>query len=153
MLFVILIFEIFTLYLFKKEENRKRLDTWLGEYYYSAKSDEGWREYEISIFKINENYYAELTCSCDLRIEIRLLGYVKGNENSIEIFFRDILPGDSLYENNRYKKDELLVVLTYEDMELQTSWYAFRQNPDLCNKEEEIEGIYFKKIEWFSDDK
>lgn len=90
----------------------------------------------------------ELTRGYALKPETRSLGYVKGNENSIDIFFKEALPGDSLYENDRYKEDELLVVLSYADMELQTSWYAFRQEyPNLWEKEEGIEGIYFKKIE------
>lgn len=118
---LLILFVIFTYVLYKKEGNKKRLDTWLGGYYYSAKSDEGWREHEISIFKINKNYYAEIICSCDLRMEIRLLGYVKENENSIDIFLKDILAGNNPDKDGRYKKDELLIVLPYTDMELHTS--------------------------------
>lgn len=148
MLFVILIFEISVHCFIEAKENKRELDTWLGCYHFSAELEEGWRDYEISIFKINGNYYVELTRGYALKPETRSLGYVKGNENSIDIFFKEALPGDSLYENDRYKEDELLVVLSYADMELQTSWYAFRQEyPDLWEKEEGIEGIYFKKIE------
>lgn len=42
-----------------------------------------------------------------------------------------------MYENDRCKEDELLVMLSYVDMELQTLWYAFRQEySDLWEKEE-----------------
>lgn len=106
------------------------------------------RECEISIFKINEDYYAEIICSCELQTEIRLLGHVKGDENSIDIFFRDILPGAGLYEGGRYEKNELLIALSYTDMELQSTWYALRKEyPNLWEKEEGLRGTYFKKTE------
>lgn len=148
LLAVVLISEIYFFYFSEIKENEKELDTWLGYYFFSAELEVGWRDYEISIFKIKGKYYAELTRSYALQPETRSLGYVKGDKNSINIFFKDILPGDSLYENDRYKEDELLIALSYADKELQTSWYALRQEyPKLEEKGEEVKGIYFKKIE------
>lgn len=68
--------------------------------------------------------------------DTRTLGYIKGDKKLINIYFEDTFPEDSLYEDDRYKKNELLVTVSYVDTELQTSWYALRKEyPILCEEE------------------
>ena len=150
-LFVILILEIFLYAFFENKDNEKELDTWLGWYCFNSKFVTNGKSFsdrnEIYIFKINGDYYAELICN-GVPHPARLLGYVKGNENSINIFFKDILPGDSLYEENRYEDDELLVALLYEDSELYTSWHALRREYSIILEK----GLYYRKVRQYSED-
>lgn len=77
----------------------EELDTWKGTYNYSETYDhndgEGeWYfiDYEIMIFKIDGDYYAKLTGN-GWFTQKRLLGYVKGDKNSIDIYLKENMPG------------------------------------------------------------
>lgn len=145
---IALILEFFCLNYLKREENKRELSTWLGGYCYCGQLEDGKRCYTIDIYEIDRKYYAELVRRNGLEPDTRTLGYVKGGGKSINIYFEDTLPGDSLYEDDRYKKNELLMILSHTDTELQTSWYTFRQeHPVLCGEEEGITGVVFEKEE------
>lgn len=158
---ILIIFLLFAgLFYRKKEINREDLDIWLGAYSYSElyKFDDENVDvhFGLIIYKDDGNYYAEFKNTGDsLRVQdysvilqSRSLAYIKGNEESIDICFKSTLPGDSLYGiSERYKKNELLLTLTYSDYELQTSWHALQEEePVLGESEEKMEGAYFRKI-------
>lgn len=80
----------------------ERLDRWIGKYDYAETyehNDGGgmWYfiNYEIIIFKIDGDYYAKLTGD-GWYTQKRSLGRVIGNKNSIDIYFMENMPGDSL---------------------------------------------------------
>jgi len=151
---IIFFLAIFVLlfYFVKVIDRRKELDGWLGKYDYAESYEHNSGEmkyvvdYDIIIFKDGKNYYAEL-CGNGWFLETRSLAYIKGDKNSIDIIFKQTLPGDSLYGvKERYDKDDLLITLTYDNSELQSSWYALQQeHPFLCDSEEQMEGTYFNK--------
>lgn len=124
---IVLILGFFCLNYLKREENKRELSTWLGGCCYCGQLEDGKRCYTIDIYEIDRKYYAELVRRNGLEPDTRILGYVKRDGKSINIYFEDTLPGDSLYEDDRYKKNELLMILSHTDTELQTSWYTFRQ--------------------------
>lgn len=141
-------------------DNRKELDTWLGVYGYSEMygNDEEriQLDFDIMIYKVNNNYYAEFENrgysfnpkSYELFLETRSLAYIKGNEDSIDIFFKETLPGDSLYEmEKQYKEGELMLTFTRKETGLYTMWYALKQeHPVLCENESATEDIYYIKL-------
>ena len=148
------------LYSRKREIDRQDLDMWMGAYFYSElyKFDDENVDvrFELIIYKDDGNYYAEFKNTgysltkqdYSVLFQSRSLAYIKGNEESIDICFKKTLPGDSQYGvSERYKKNELLLTLTYSDSELQSSWYALQEEePVLGESEEKIEGVYFTKI-------
>lgn len=114
----------FIIYLFlalafyrEKAMDTKVLDTWIGIYSYSEfykfDNENIDVDFELIIYRDEGNYYAEfknvgyllgekgfseILCS-------RTLAYITGNEESINIYFKKTLPGDSLYgTSERYKK-------------------------------------------------
>ncbi|MCM1232911.1 MAG: DUF5991 domain-containing protein [Ruminococcus flavefaciens] len=142
---------------FKKEINENELDTWLGAYsyceFYKFDNENIQADFELIIYKDDDNYYAEFKNSgyslrkkdFSLLLQSRSLAYIKGNEKSIDIYFKKTLPGDSLYGTaERYKRNELLLTLTCSDSELQSAWYALQaEEPVLSGSGEEIKGVYF----------
>ncbi len=142
------------LYYFLTAYRAEELDTWIGKYDYTKTYEhndvEGMAyviDYEIIIFKIDGDYYAKLTGD-GWFTQKRSLGYVEGDNNSINIYFKENMPGDSLYQNgiDRYEEGELLITLSYVGSELHTSWHALRDAfLTLCDIEGEIEGVYFEK--------
>lgn len=154
--FIIFLFLALTFYR-EKAMNTKVPDTWIGIYsyseFYTFDNENIDVDFELIIYKDGGNYYAEfknvgyllgkkgfseLLCS-------RSLAYIKGNEESIDIYFKRTLPGDSLYgTSERYKRNELLLTLTYSGSELQSTWRALQgEEPVLSGSEEKMEGIYF----------
>lgn len=141
----------------QKERNREELDAWLGAYSFSKlyKFDNENIDvrFELIIYKDDGNYYAEFKNTgysqqkedFSILLQSRSLAYIKGNEESIDIYFKSTLPGDSLYgESERYKRNELLLTLTFSDSGLQSSWHALQgEEPVLREKEEMVEGTYF----------
>lgn len=131
-------------------KNRKGLDTWLGEYTYSEEFEHNngesgyWVGYDIIIYKVDSKYYAELRGD-GWFLQTKSLAYINGDKSSINIFFKETLPGDSLYGIvERYEEDTLMVTLTQQDGQLYSEWYALRQeHPVLCEDKGKIEGIYF----------
>lgn len=99
------------------------------------------------IYRDDGKYYAELEGN-GWFLQTRSLAYVVGNENSIDIIFRSSLPGDSLYViSERYKRNELLLTLTYNGSELQSTWHVLQgEEPVLSESGEKIEGVYFTEI-------
>ena len=140
--------------------NVKELDTWLGRYSYSElykfDNENVDVNFELIIYKDDGNYYAEFkNIGYSLRkkdysvlLQSRSLAYIKGDEESIDIYFRQTLTGDSLYGiSERYKKNELLLRRTTSDSELQTLWYELQEEePVLGESEEKVQGVYFTKI-------
>lgn len=132
---------------------RKALNNWLGKYGYSETYPHNSGDmyyvvdYEITIYEDRGIYYAELTGS-GWFLSTRSLAYVEGDRNSIDIIFKQTLPGDSLYgEMERYEKDDLLITLTYNNSELYSLWYELQQeHPFLCDSEELMKGAYFIKL-------
>lgn len=150
MLFVIIF--LIGLFLVKETGKRDELDDWLGMYGYFEAFEhiDGvvnyTVNYEIIIYKDEQTYYAELRGN-GWFLQTRSLAYVEGDENSINIIFKQTLPGDYLYGRvERYEKDELLITLTYEKSELISSWYALQHEyPVWWDSEEPMKGIYFTK--------
>ncbi len=149
---VILIWVV--LYYFLSTYSKGVLDKWIGKCDYTKTYEhndvEGMAyviDYEIIIFKMDGDYYAKLTGD-GWFTQKRSLGYVEGDNNSINIYFKENMPGDSLYQNgiDRYEEGELLITLSYVGSELHTSWHALRDAfLTLCDIEGEIEGVYFEK--------
>ncbi len=144
----------------KTVNNRKKLDTWIGVYGYSEVYEYDEEriqiDFDIMIYKIDENYYAELENkgyifypkSYELFLEMRSLAYIKGDGDSIDIFFKGNMPGDSLYGmEERYKEGELMLTLTRKEDGLYSAWYALKQeHPVLCEMENIAEDIYYIKL-------
>lgn len=143
---------IIAVYWTKLMQNRKELDSWLGKYTYSEAFEHSsgeinyWVGFDMIIYKVDGKYYAELRGE-GWFLQTKSLASIKGNENSIDIFFKETLPGDSLYGiAERYEEDELMVTLTRQGLELYSVWHVLRQeHPILCENKGEIEGIYFVK--------
>lgn len=153
LIWTLVILILLVLYFPLSEYRAENLDMWIGKYDYGETYEHNSGEmsyfidYEIFIFKIDGDYYAKLTGD-GWFTQKRSLGYVKGDENSIDIYFKQNMPGDSLYKEgiNRYEENELLITLSYVGSELHTSWHTLREAfPILCDIEGEIEGIYFEK--------
>lgn len=131
-----------------------KLDIWMGRYGFTDTFEHNSGEinyfvdYEIIIYKDDGKYYAELEGN-GWFLQTRSLAYVEGDENSIDIFFKSSLPGDSLYGIvERYEKDELMLTLSYDDSELISSWHVLRkEHPIFIESEEEIKGVYFEKLD------
>ncbi|MBD5494205.1 MAG: hypothetical protein HDR12_07480 [Lachnospiraceae bacterium] len=144
----------------KMEINSEDLDTWLGAYSYSElyKFDDENVDvnFELIIYKVDGNYYAEFKNNgyslraqdYSVLLQSRSLAYIKGNEESIDIYFKKTLPGDSLCGiSERYKSNELLLTLTYSDSGLQSTWHALQEEkPVLGESDEKMEGNYFKEM-------
>lgn len=130
----------------------KKLDVWTGQYVYSDAFEHNSGEisycvdYEIIIYRDDGRYYAELEGN-GWFLQTRSLAYIEGNENSIDIIFKNTLPGDSLYgREDRYEADELMLTLVYDGSELITAWHALRrEHPVYIESTEEIKGNYFEK--------
>lgn len=81
---------------------RKSLDVWTGQYTFSDTFEHNSGEmyyvvdYELIIYRDGGTYYAELEGN-GWFLQTRLLAYIEGDENSIDILFKSSLPGDSLY--------------------------------------------------------
>ena len=144
----------------KIERNSDDLDIWLGAYSYSELykfDDENVDvEFGLIIYKVDGNYYAEFknsgyslrTQDYSVLLQSRSLAYIKGNGESIDIYFKRTLPGDSLFGiSERYKSNELLLTLTYSDSGLQSTWHALQvEEPVQGGSQEKMEGIYFGEI-------
>lgn len=136
---------------FIKLKPDNKLDVWLGRYNYfesfphSSGQINYVVDYEIIIYKVGKNYYAELTGN-GWQLQTRSLAYVEGDENSVQIYYLQTLPGDILYEAaERYDADELLITFTYDtDSKLQSLWGSLqREYPTFSD--ERMEGAYFEK--------
>lgn len=150
-LFIVVAIAIITLfYKSLKYSNSQDLDVWLGKYIYYENKSYGemidWDEYEIIIYKVDDNYYAELTGE-QWKSHTRSLAYVKGDDKLINIYFLQTLPGDMLYgQSMRYNKNDLLMTFTYNNSELQSIWGALQKEYS-SSIDEKMEGIYFVKFE------
>lgn len=152
LIFIVLFIFLFVIVLYRVKliQNRKELDTWLGKYTYSETFEHNgeeinyWVGYDLIIYKVDGQYYAELRGD-GWFLQTKSLAYIKGNGNSIDIFFKETLPGDSLYgKTERYEEDELMVTLTHQGSELYSVWHVLRrEHPIFCEYKGEIEGIYF----------
>ncbi|MCI8775691.1 MAG: hypothetical protein HFI50_17635 [Lachnospiraceae bacterium] len=137
----------------KTIDESKKLDIWIGQYVFSDAFEHNSGEihycvdYEIIIYRDGGRYYAELEGN-GWFLQTRSLAYIEGNENSIDIIFKNTLPGDSLYgREERYEVDELMLTLFYDGSELISTWHALRrEHPVYIEGTKEIKGNYFEKI-------
>lgn len=139
--FIIVTF-LFEIYKYAEAiERLKELDDWVGYYTYFDESEDIYVEFSIRIYNDGRKYYAEIEnwvffSQIDYFYS-RSLAYIKGNTNSIDIYFRSTLPGDSLYgAEERFNKNELMITLehTENDSRIYSTWYVFnRENPIILN--------------------
>lgn len=124
-------------------ERPKELDDWVGYYTYTYlnKSEDIYIEFSIRIYNDGRRYYAEIENWGDYSqtgyFYSRSLAYIKGNTNSLDIYFRSTLPGDSLYgTQERFDKNQLMITLkhTDDDSRLHSTWYVLdRGSPVMLN--------------------
>lgn len=111
------------------------LESWLGEYKFSeyAPSNQN-MFYRISISKVNNSYYAQISIDGFQTIE-RLQAKVSGDENSIQLIFEKYLP-DNQFET--YAEGDILLSFQKENFKLYTSWGKIQPMLDSNNKSSEV---------------
>ena len=70
----------------------------------------------------------------------KLLAYVRGNNEIIDIVFLQTLPGDTNFGDDMFKKGERLIRLKQDEIEITTEWKALK-----FKGKSNIVGEYFKK--------
>ncbi|MFW6016143.1 MAG: DUF5991 domain-containing protein [bacterium] len=120
------------------DEETDALESWVGEYEFSefAPPDQN-KFYEISLYKENSNYYADISID-GFQTIIRLQTKVIGDENSINLVFEKYLP-DNLFES--YNKGDILLSFEKENSEIYTSWGEIKP---MLESNEKSGQVYFE---------
>ena len=90
---------------------------WLGSYAFH----EGELEYTITVFLLEERYYA--TVQVDGEHPIRLLATVEGDGEEIALIFMNNLPGNA---HNMFHAGDVLLSLRMQGDDVMTAWGALR---------------------------
>jgi len=102
---------------------------WLGSYAFHE--DE--LEYTITVFQLEERYYA--TVQVGGEHSIRLLATVEGDGEEIMLVFMNNLPGNA---HNMFHAGDMLLSLRMQDDDVRTTWGALRPLSGTPG-----EGVYF----------
>ena len=104
---------------------------WLGNYAFH----EGEPEYTITVFLLEERYYA--TVQVDGEHPIRLLASIEGDGEEITLIFMNNLPGNA---HNMFHAGDVLLSLRMQGDDVLTAWGALRPlGGTPC------EGVYFTR--------
>ena len=114
------------------------LESWIGDYTFSefAPPDQN-MFYRFSIYKENDNYYAEISVDGFQTVE-RLHAKVIGDEKSIKLVFDKYLP-DNVFEP--YKQGDILFGFEKKNLKLYTFWEKIQPMLESNMKSGEV---YFK---------
>lgn len=141
---------IFILY-YSTTRSNKNLDSWVGEYHYTAIFPHSSGEmsyvieYIILIYEEENKYYAQIT-NDGWWTMTRVLAQVTGNQNKIEIAYLHTLPDDIIYGNEWFDESEVLWHFERNGDDINTVWMAARSwHPTLSDVEGEIIGKYFEE--------
>jgi len=129
---------------------KSNLDSWVGEYIYTEiipiDNDTPSSpmipciEYKISIFKKNNEIYAEIY-NKGYQTNTHLSAIITGNNKRIDLLFELYLE-DNLF--NYYQRGDLLISLFLNNNEIYTTWKKMISEKAFFNKQ--LTGIYFIKI-------
>ncbi|WP_373000353.1 DUF5991 domain-containing protein [Lutispora sp.] len=103
----------------RTEKDSATLESWVGNYIFSeyAPPDQN-MFYTISIYKENNEYYAEINID-GFQTIARLMTKVSGNEKSIKLIFEKYLP-DNQFE--LYNEGDILLSFEKSNSDIYTSW-------------------------------
>lgn len=142
---ILLLFSImFCVYI----RDKKDLDNWIGEYYFSKTYPHNsgkifyFIEYTIIIYKDGNKYYAQITGD-GWQTMTRVLAQVTGDRDKIEIAYLHTLPDDTLYDSGHewFDEGEVLWRFEWDGNDMNTVWLAGERY-----FEGEITGKSFEKI-------
>jgi len=114
------------------------LAAWLGSYTFGERAPETPWEYGITVFAIEERYYANI--SVDGGQTLRMMASVQGNAEEITLVFMNNIPGN---RHNRFHEGDVLLTLRMARGALHTTWGAL--TPVL--EENQAEGMHFVRQE------
>ena len=122
------------------------LDNWVGEYKFfeSASEPNGpiiMMNYEIEIYKKDDNYYAEIAIDGQTTL-VRAKAKVEGNEDFIKLSFLQYLPNHRVGLCSEI--NDLLISFKKENEDIYTYWGEIGP---MLYKNEESGNVYFEKVE------
>lgn len=128
----------------EEEASSYQLDSWLGSYSYSAnKTQDQDTKYEVTIDKIIDKYYADISISSP-ELHVTIKAEVKGNQEKIDFLFYEVTDnreGDFAVVLSRGDK---LFSLLKNGMEIETQWDALYPVEEANQKKRDK---YFQKDE------
>lgn len=153
----IIIVILIATYMICKDHKDKNLKSWVGKYEFAVSFPYAVEQnvyhsvaYEISIYKYNRGYYADI-CNDGWMTGTHIRAQVKGDQNQIILYFQEMLPEDIHYERgySLYDAEECLLSFSWEEGKLITTWYAMKVEYPLLSDDIEgsISGEYYEKIE------